>query len=458
MGKIQVGEAQSYGRPGDRVWIRVGDKDVPARAASEINSSQVLVTTDEDGQARAFTSTSPELLRSETTTFVKQEPLEQPKTPVAALLKILFSIVKDNEEIFYIGGDREEPVQVCAIPYRPEDGLGVGGRGYGTLQATGSGLDNFLVSVYYSAPNATATNWKRAIITRSPDPNLKTQNWQIADLPTHLEYLGNGVWSISAFRAMDGGLLSASQGESAFREAWTRLNFKPEPSYAVSANSSRTSIPSAIVYGHVPEGGEDPEGVIEWFTAFRANNGNTHSYTYPHKLTPTLVKTSQNTNTGLFPQTNSWQTLLITPKEEQVFYYQERHNNQLTRVQSGVEASYPIPATGGSIFGAGIAVGANSRAADFTAVGDALYFPNYPSKGLQALTVWSKDFYALIQDKKNEKKWRGVSLYTLKESGETTLVKDILPEVLPIPLAEEGDRNDPSFVIHAIAYLPSSSD
>lgn len=452
MGKIQAGQAQGYGRPGDRIWVRVGDKDVSARAASEINSTQVLVTTDGEGRVRALTDTSPELMRSETTTFVKQEPKIQTPDPASSLLKVLFSVIQGDNEIFYVGGDREEPVEVCVLPYRePINAISTGGRAYGALQPTGSGLDDFLVSVNYSDPNATEDCHRRAIVTRSPAAALKnTHNWQIDNLPEFLEFLGDGIWSIPVQSAMSGSLLETEKGSAAFLASWQKYNFQPaEPTYS----ATRWAIPSAIVYGSP----DSEQGQIEWFDAWRSviptEGGALHEYYFPQKLAPDIFKVTGQSNSGLFLTTSSWQTLLITPGQTQIFYYQERVYDSIQRVVKGKEFRLPLPANLGSVFAGSVFFYGGAITEDTYITEDSLYRVSYNRTGFEPLVTWSKNFYTLIRATDPKKKWAGISIYKIEASGATPLVKTVTPEALAIPQAEQGDE---TFAIHAIAYLPSS--
>lgn len=480
MGKLQVGQAQSYGRPGDRVWVRVGDKDIPAQAASEINSSNVLLTTDEQGKVRAVTSTSPELLRSQTTTFTKSEPQIQPKEPVTGLLKVLFSVVKDNEEIFYVGGDREEPVEICSLPYREQTyASSIGGRGVGTIQATGAGLDDFLISIYYSDPNATEECHKRAIITRSPSGTLKaTHNWQIDNLPLDLEHLGNAVWSIPASRGKINDILGTDANEGAFRQFWRRSNYKPlEPIYIRNEAGVRISVPSAIVYGEVSKDSEnkDAKGKIEWFEAAENSlfttterGGKTYTYLYPQKLTPNIFRESRGSDNDLWLMVfHVFQTLLITPGQRQVFYRHAKSKDSLWRMIEGKEGLLPVAYEKSLFFGHVIYQG-RSMARNTAALGDAIYQVSYEEqlftnmfikhqfKTLPARLDWSKELYKLLRQKNTEVKWAGIAIHKIEASGDTPLIKTVTPEAMVIPQAEEGEGRDDTFFIHEIAYFPPS--
>lgn len=103
--RVQQGEALSpLGTIGGSVTVQLGATYKRAKCATDINSSQVLVMIDNNGQAWAFCATSPQLVQQRTNEFVKSVP--QPKTTTGNV-KILV-IVQPSLGLtqFYIGGDR----------------------------------------------------------------------------------------------------------------------------------------------------------------------------------------------------------------------------------------------------------------------------------------------------------------------------------------------------------------
>lgn len=207
MGRIYWGEAQNYGTVGDRVWVRVGDRDINTQAATEINSTFVFVTVDDAGVARSLTQTSPEFLRGETTTFTHVEPVPEERPTPTSSVKVLFSVINGTEQIFYIGGDRKTAKEILRLP--------TSRAASACLQNTGPKEDDWLFSVNHWAATYPVTPTNRrdyrfnygfyAYINliaglegystvQTISPSIKSQNWQLDNLPNGLFYAGSGVW------------------------------------------------------------------------------------------------------------------------------------------------------------------------------------------------------------------------------------------------------------------------
>ncbi len=126
---LRVGQALNYGNVGDSVWVRVGGKDIRCLAATEINASTVTVTIDQQGIARAWCESSPQLLSSRTTQFVKSD-LEQKAISICPTYKLRTDLVNSDLRLnFQVGlrgdfamfGESTRGKTSCTIAFKPED-------------------------------------------------------------------------------------------------------------------------------------------------------------------------------------------------------------------------------------------------------------------------------------------------------------------------------------------------
>lgn len=361
----------------------------------------------------------------------------RPPATVKGQVKILFSIVQNNEEIFYVGGDRASPLKICSLPYNPSVYFNYGGRAYGSIQVTGKGLNDFLVSINYSDPTATAAVNKRGIITISP--SMPERNYQLENLPCFLEYSGDGIWSIPISTALLGSWVSTDLVDSNLK--WRSANFNGELGFAGSFNGVYSfNIPSAIVY----------DGVFEWFPGRRTGSTQDlfQSYTYTQKLARNITKETSGSGLVLAPLSRSYQVLLITPGEKQIFYYQEGEYSFIYRVIDGVESIYP---SASNMFWAWIIFSGGSRANGLMIVDNTSIYINYQRTGFESLLSWSKPFYDLIRGNDPNRQWSGFAINRLEPSGDTPFVEYIKPKIISIPQA-----TDESFGLHSIAFYPNS--
>jgi hypothetical protein len=116
-----IGKALNPGNERDTIWVDIPGlpSSIQAIAASTINSSQVTVVFDTDGQAWARSESAPQVLSRRTIEFSRFDS-EESSLPVLYPIKVLFAIQEtDRTWSLWIGGDRPKPIKIYSAPSLP---------------------------------------------------------------------------------------------------------------------------------------------------------------------------------------------------------------------------------------------------------------------------------------------------------------------------------------------------
>ncbi|HEY9302601.1 MAG TPA: hypothetical protein VIQ31_40795, partial [Phormidium sp.] len=123
-----------------------------------------------------------------------QLPVEETKLkkriPPVIPIKVLFSVIKERSQIFYVGGDRDTPQEVLRLPAN---------RGVNAyLENTGARLDDWIFAINHwdtNVPDSFGYQGQGFTICQMISPTMPKHNWELSGLPSFLYYMGSGTWN-----------------------------------------------------------------------------------------------------------------------------------------------------------------------------------------------------------------------------------------------------------------------
>jgi hypothetical protein len=154
---LTIGTVSSTAKPGGTITVRLPNgKTVSARAATEINTTQVVVYRDENsGTYYCHSGTTNQSIQSNRR-ITRVAPKKTPQLTYP--IKVLFSIEFDDRFEFYIGGDRFAPKKIWELEKinQYSDGVILSSRTKiisAAINSTGNKLNDWIVMIQYSSPD-----------------------------------------------------------------------------------------------------------------------------------------------------------------------------------------------------------------------------------------------------------------------------------------------------------------